>query len=207
MTICQANSNFCGCCGCSFKIEWQEAAGSCFAFPYGSGYSLPNFFGTCTTMQILHLNISISIILTEICPRKGGLGPPETKWPWAVILRKTYNLKLDLKDVVDFFPPSYLQGNWACWPQNAPFAMRTAPAPPGCLFVCLTLLKQSLFIQILSSPLSSINSGKKKFIFLELLGEKYHSIPYMGLLSRDNRDNRDCLGKAEFQQMVGCREI
>lgn len=35
-----------------------------------------------------------------MCPRKGGLGPPETIWPRAVILRKTYNLKLDLIDVV-----------------------------------------------------------------------------------------------------------
>lgn len=73
------------------------------------------------------------------------------------------------------------------------------------LLVCVLHSAETLS-NLLSSPLSSINS-KKKFIFFELLGEKYHPILSMGLLSKDNRDNCDCLGKPDFEQMVSCREI
>lgn len=181
MTICQANSNFCGCCGCSFKIEWQEAAGSCFAFPYGSGYSLPNFFGTCTTMQILHLNISIYIILTEICPRKGGLGPPETKWPWAVILRKTYNLKLDLKDVVDFFSPIVLAGKLSMLTPKCPVCNADCTSSTR-LPVCVPHSTETksfhpnTFITFVLNKL-----GEKKVYFLGITWRKISFNPLYGI--------------------------
>lgn len=54
---------------------------------------------------------------------------------------------------------------WACWPQNAPFAMRTAPAPPGCLFVCLTLTETKSFHPNTFITFVLNKLGRKKSLF------------------------------------------
>lgn len=58
----------------------------------------------------------------------------------------------------------------------------------------------SYFIPItfITFVLNKQNKTKKKTLFLELLGEKYHPILFMGLLSKDNTDNHDCFGEARL---------
>lgn len=96
-------------------------------------------------------------------------------------------------------------------------------SPPLCLFVCITrptqgkrhtvspqskmwkwntLAGASNFISLtfITFVLGGEKNSTQKYIFLELLGEKYQPILCMGLRSRDKTDNCDCLGKPDFSR-------
>lgn len=67
--------------------------------------------------------------------------------------------------------------------------------------------RASNFIQLTFNTFVLDKLEKVYFLGITWKKKKNHSILCTGLLSKYNTDNRDCLGKPDFQQMVGCGEI